>query len=310
MPKISTDNTQTTYDCEMPASSGNCGCEFTTNPQTLERDERVYECAEAILPNIDQVPSSKRPPLSETVESIVHHTNEVVNNDPAIIPAADMSHEEAEEIVKNHFASQTLDVETAQVLESVEFNSIERRLNELCEAFDEVMTKGGEANYEKLQQLVFPLMMLLFRRSAQIDQEFVSEMGLKVTTQAMAIKDTYNSWHGIAITIVASSVGLVGGGLSFSQIIPGLAPETVQMLTQSAQPLSGASSAINSIGGIFENQTQAKRGVEQMWFEKFRTKEDAARTSKRTNSETVDSVKRAAEEAIRESMRARREVVA
>lgn len=279
---------------------------YCTEPKRLARDERVYSLAETKIQFNTTTNTNPAPKLS-TIQSTIQ--NDAVNNQKIeILPKTDMSHSEAVKIVTDHYAGHTLDAETTAAIVSNDQNHIEARLNALSKSFDEELKKQPPNN-EVLQALIYPLMMLMFRRSAQIDQEFVSELGVKIQSQAVEIRDGHNSWHGIAITITASAVGIVGGGLAFAQLIPGIAPGLAQTLAASAQPVSGTSTAISSIGGIFDNKRQGNLGFLQMQHELSKTKKENSLSAKRTTTESVNSTKETWAGFIREYFDFRRRLV-
>lgn len=282
------------------------GIKYCTDPKRLVRDEMVYSLAETNI-KVHTATKKNLAPNLATIESTVQ--KDAVNNQKIeILPEKEMTHSEAVKIVSDYYAGDTLDAEMAAATVSTDQNHIQTRLNSLSQAFDEELKKQPPNN-EVLQSLIYPLMMLMFRRSAQIDQEFISELGVKIQVQAVEIKDGHNSWHGIAITITASAIGIVGGGLSFAQLIPGIAPGLAQTLAASAQPVSGTSTAISSIGGIFDNKRQGTLGFLQMQHERSKTKEENSRSAKRTTNESVNSTKETWARFTDEFFRFRRELV-
>lgn len=184
---------------------------------------------------------------------------------------------------------------------------LESKIEEFSRKIDEELKKDeGSRNMEMLNLMVFCMIMLLMTKFKKFDGEYETEAGLRVKYKTQEIKDTYNTWPNVLITGFAAGVSIVGGAAGLSVLLPAtvIAAQTAQSLASAANAVSIAGQSTQSVGGLFSQNSEAKRGVLQHSSEVFKEKKEKAKEKKQQKSEE----KNAALQAMREFMRTQHEV--
>lgn len=206
------------------------------------------------------------------------------------IRAAPMAVEAAKEILESNIAD-TPEIRRAlaapETPVTAAHTQLDNHIDSLSKKIDEELLKPN-VNFEKLQAMVYKLIMLLMRRTAKADQEFITEMGVQIKAQTAQIKDTYNTWPTLIVTVVSAGVSIGAGGMGFAQFMPTkyIAAETAKQLALQSQTMSNVGTSLQSLTSLASNRSEGQRQVFQMMLQRIQGKEEDRKGAKHKHGET------------------------
>lgn len=179
-------------------------------------------------------------------------------------------------------------------------NVIESNLDMISRDIDERL-KQKNINFEELQRKIYQIIMLLMRRAAKTDQEYISELNIQIKAQAVQVQGTYNTWPGVTITVISAVVSIGAGAAGLSQLLPRtlISQNLANILSGNAQTYSTVSTGISGIGSLFNSRNEATRGVMQIHLKRTQDKEEDRKGAKHSNNESRKSARSAQDESAR-----------
>lgn len=169
---------------------------------------------------------------------------------------------------------------------------IEVRYEKLSLEFDQEILKDNP-NFDVLMGTILKLFGYQMRTAAKEDQERVFEYNEKIHVQSHEIKNTYNKWHGMTITVISGTISIAGGLagltplLSANVIDPGMA----NYLQHAATPISQAGTGVGSFSTLVNNQSEGQRTVMQIYLKRFQDSEQENKDKKHTHKQHVETVR-------------------
>lgn len=175
---------------------------------------------------------------------------------------------------------------------------VETRLEKMSAEMNAELAKGVK-DFDKLQAMIYKVIMMMMRAAAKSDLEQIHEYSVKIKKQAYEIQATYNTWQGMTITVISAGVSIGGGVAGLSPFIPGISPQTAQYLVQGSQAIGTAGTGLSSIGSMFDKRSEGNRSVMQTFQRIMQEKEEEGKTRKQAKTQLIQSTKAAEEEAAR-----------
>ncbi|MFQ5729198.1 MAG: hypothetical protein ACE5GN_02415 [Waddliaceae bacterium] len=152
------------------------------------------------------------------------------------------------------------------------------------------MLKNPKCDIRVLIDQICRIAMALHRQGALENKTYVLDKELELSLEISNVKNTYNGWKVLTITIVSGGVTILGGVIGIAGVVPGtaagsalagMAPKVLSVFGN-----AGAKTAFSSISGgmggigqgtgafgkIFENQSEAERAVHQFILNQGQTK--------------------------------------
>lgn len=156
---------------------------------------------------------------------------------------------------------------------------------------------NGAPDFDKLQSMIYKVIMLMMRMAAKSDMEQIHEFSVKIKQQAYEIQGTYNTWQGLTITVISAAVSFGGAGAGLSPFIPfNISPDTVRALVNASQSIGTASTGLSSLGSAFDKRSEGTRSVMQTFQRIMQEKEEERKTGKQTKNEHIKTAKAADKE--------------
>lgn len=186
---------------------------------------------------------------------------------------------------------------SVDTLSSSDVSLIETKLSQVSLEIENELQKG-ERDFEKLQTLVYNIIMLTMRNSAKADHEYINEMADQIKVHSIKIKDTYNTWSGVTVTVISAAISFAGGASGLTPFLPSsiIAADTAAKLAQNAQALATAGTGVGSIGSLLSSRQEGERGVYQIELKTIETKKDHREEAKRSNNEARKAARAAQDE--------------
>lgn len=158
-----------------------------------------------------------------------------------------------------------------------------------------------DRDFDKLQAMIYQVIMMIMRLAAKSDTANIYEISLKVKKQAQDIQDTYNTWQGLTVTIIASTVSVAGGCAGLAPFLPSalISSQSANYLLQASQPIGSAGTGLSGIGSIFNNRSEGNRQVYQIHLKRLQDTEEERKGSKHTKGDHIKTAKAALEEFLR-----------
>jgi hypothetical protein len=174
---------------------------------------------------------------------------------------------------------------------------LEDRLQQLSAKVDAHL-ELEDKDFDKLQLMIYQVIMAIMRRDAKLDQHNMHELTIKIKKQAEEIKSTYNTWGNLTITVISAGISVGGGIAGLAPFFPASAitPEAAAQLHAASQSIGTAGTGLSGIGSIFNNQNEGKRSVLQIHLKRSQDLEEERKGSKQNKSQLMSSAKSAAEE--------------
>ena len=195
-------------------------------------------------------------------------------------------------------------------------SKLDNQLEQLFNNFD-LQLKNPNADYSRLMEQAFKVIMLLMRKSARTDKEYVLNKGPQLLEEITRIKSTYNNKFNLAITVISSSITIAGGLTGLSGAFPGtvageyLATKMPAVFSSFADAgfgktlngwskgMSGIGQGSGAFGGIFKENFEAKRIVYQFDLEEGKRKrqdrQESAAQSQQAQREALSKAMQALE---------------
>lgn len=161
---------------------------------------------------------------------------------------------------------------------------------------------NGTPNFDKLQTMIYKVIMMMMRIAAKADIEQIQEFTITIKKQAYEIKGTYNKWEGVTITVFSAGISMFGGAAGLSPFAPSfiISADTVQKLVAASHSIGTAGTGLQSIGPIFDKNSEADRSVMQTFQRIIQEKEEERKSGKQSNNDHMKNAKNAAEEVDRQ----------
>jgi hypothetical protein len=175
---------------------------------------------------------------------------------------------------------------------------VEKQLDKMSADMDAELAKGIP-DFDKLQAMIYKVIMMMMRVAAKSDIEQIHEFSVKIKKQAYEIQGTYNNWQGLTITVISAGISIAGGVAGVSPFIPFVNPESAKYLVQASQAIGTAGTGLSSIGSIFDKRSEGSRGVMQTFQRIIQDKEEERKSAKHSKSDHIKTAKSGAEEAER-----------
>ena len=170
---------------------------------------------------------------------------------------------------------------------------LEIEIQALSAGIDEQL-RLANIDCKKLQEMVYKIIQALGRKMAKDDQETVFEMGIKITITAVKIQETYNPWKGVTVTVISAVVSISGGVFGLAPIFSFFPAELAKTLSLASQGIGSAGTSLSGIAQIFNNASEAERGVIQNQLKRLQDKEEDKKGAKHGHKEmTKDAAKNA-----------------
>lgn len=196
-----------------------------------------------------------------------------------------------------------------EVIEKLVTENLDEKIEKLGKMIDQEIKKP-DRSFEKLQALVYMLVMGVMHKFKQMDQEYILDSGAQIKIQAIKVRDTYNTWPAVAITVVSTAISVAGGAAGLSPLLPvaWIAPQTAQIFAGASQALSTAGTGLGGVGSIFNSQSESVRFVLQIDLEEFKKKREDKEGSKQNKSARSNEARSSSQEAIKLDFETRRAI--
>lgn len=171
---------------------------------------------------------------------------------------------------------------------------LSRQMELLSKKIDEALS-AEEKDYEKIHALVLRFCMIHMRNVVKEDHKYIDDLGQRIMVQSGKVKDSYNTWPVVTITLVSSAVSIVGGVGGFSSIVRPNS-EIAKILTTHAHGISTMSTGISSAGSLVSSGNERDRGVHQLTLRRIQDKEEEKKGSKNSTKESQKGFRTAIEE--------------
>jgi hypothetical protein len=158
-----------------------------------------------------------------------------------------------------------------------------------------------DKNFDKIQGMIYQVIMMMMRLASKIDQDHIYELGIKVKKQAHEIQASYNTWQGLTVTIISSGVSMASGCAGLAPLLPlsVITADNAKNLLSASQGLGSAGTGLSGIGSIFNNRSEGSRQVMQIYLRRTQETEEERKGSKHSKQDLMKSAKAAAEEFLR-----------
>ena len=186
---------------------------------------------------------------------------------------------------------------SVDTISSSNVSLLDAKINHVSNAIEEELQKD-QRDFEKLHSLVYDIIMLTMRNSAKSDHEYINEMADQVKVHSIKIKDTYNTWSGMSVTVISAAISFAGGAAGLTPFLPTtiLPAETAKMLATNASAYSSAGTGVGSIGSLFNSRSEGQRGVYQIDLKHIESNKDHREDAKRSNNEARKTARAANDE--------------
>jgi hypothetical protein len=189
---------------------------------------------------------------------------------------------------------ESLDKETAIVAASqdtalVHADYSETMIDQLFIQTDAELQKGDKADHEKIYQQVRKIVTWLMHKAGIIDQHYANEQSFEVIIHVKKLKDSYNNWLGLAVTVVFAGLQVASGGMGVGGALAGAG----DAFTKIATGLGTVGGAGNLLTGIFNQRSEGSRVIIQFDLEEVKRHRDqkfeGARKNDQSKSQAIQS---------------------
>lgn len=225
----------------------------------------------------------------------VSATNGVIlTGDPVdseeVISLLDKAYEKVS--AENHEAVEAV---TAEVISGPDM--LKRHMDALSRKIDEAL-RAEVCDYEKVHAMMLRFCMIHLRHVVKDDHEYIAKIGDRIKIQSGKIRDSYNTWPIVSITLVSSAISIVGGVAGFSPIIrPG--SEMARAFAQNAQQISTMSTGISGVGSLLSSSKEGDRQVMHLYLKRDQDKEEEKKSLKHGTKDSQKGFRAAIEEFFR-----------
>lgn len=266
-----------------------CGSPFFAQPQPNSTSSKVDSAAKSAL--------QATAPSAPSPFSLAASSSKLAAD--ASMPAA-----KAEEVVGSYYNKTIADAPNGQAI-AIEIDDslkntglpspkdlIEWQIKTLSDKIDEALaTPGQEIDFDRVQAMIYRLIMVLMRRTVKTDQEFITEMGLKIGIKAVNIKDQHNTWPYLLLTVAAGGVSIFGGLIGFAPLTTLFSPATADLLQKASQGVGTAGTGMSGIGSLLKERTEGIKGFMQYEQERMKGKESDKKEAKGSHNNSLKTAK-------------------
>ena len=174
---------------------------------------------------------------------------------------------------------------------------VDYRLEEISSQIDAELEKE-DRDFEKLQTMIYSVIMLMMRLSAKTDHQNIHEIQIKIKQQAQEIRATYNTWQGVTVTVVSSAVSIGAGVMGLTPFMPLsiIAANNAAHCASAATSVASAGTGIGGLGSIINNRSEGNRRVYEIYLKQTQDTEDERKSSKHTKTDHIKTAKAARDE--------------
>lgn len=172
-----------------------------------------------------------------------------------------------------------------------------RHMEALSRKIDEAL-KAENRDFDKIHALVLRFCMIHMRNVSKEDQEYIAKIGDQIKVQAGKIRDTYNTWPVLTVTLVSSAVSIGGGAAGFSSFMMP-SSEIAKVFASNSQQISTASTGISGISSLLNSRNEGDRQILQLTMKRDQDREEEKKSAKHGNKESQKGFRSAAEELFR-----------
>lgn len=173
---------------------------------------------------------------------------------------------------------------------------LRKHMEALSKKIDDALNVENR-DYEKIHAMVLRFCMIHMRNVSKDDQEYIAKIGDQIKIQAGKIRDSYNTWPVVTITLVSSGVSIVGGVAGFSTLFS--SSTVAEHFAKNAQQISTTSTGISGVGSLFNSRNEGDRQILQLYMKRDQDKEEEKKGSKHGNKESQKLFRTAIEEFFR-----------
>lgn len=173
-------------------------------------------------------------------------------------------------------------------------NHIENHFDAISQSIDDELLKHN-IDFEKLQAMIFKIVMLHMRKAAKVDQEYISELNVQIKAQSLKVQETYNTWMHVGITVISATVSIGAGVCGLSPFAPAsfINADTARNLAANAVNIGTAGTGINYLGGIANSRSEGKRGYYQLDLQRAQGKEEDRKGARHNHNDIRKNAKEA-----------------
>lgn len=209
--------------------------------------------------------------------------------DPAEVEAAIHAvQNQINHVIKRSPKGATIRKELENVLKASD--TVEKQIDNFKKRIDQEIAKKPR-DADMLLAMALFCIMLTMRKEVKTDQEIATSYGNQILVETDKTAATYNTWTTLTITIVAGAVGVAGGVAGSAILMPSkyIATETARALNSASTSISGASTALSSVGSLASNSSERTRTVLQMTIKRLEHKEEDRKSAKHSNNDSKKS---------------------
>lgn len=181
---------------------------------------------------------------------------------------------------------------------------LDEHLSVISSDVDE-MLKSNKIDFEKLQVLVYKVVMMHMRKSAKVSQEQMADMRVKIRVQAVNIQKSYNSYYGRILTVISATISIAGGLSGLAPLAAaaypamGLSAVTAQSMNTASQSIAMSGTALDNVGRtFFTNAEEGKRSVIQSEKQELEVARDGKKEAKGAETQRQNSAREALKEGL------------
>lgn len=174
---------------------------------------------------------------------------------------------------------------------------LKKQMELLSKKIDEAL-QAETYDYERIHAMVLRFCMIHMRHVVKEDQEYIAKIGDQIKVQSGKIRESYNTWPVVTVTLISSAVSIVGGVGGFSTLIRPNS-DVAKFLANNAHGISTMSTGISGAGSLLNSRTEGDRQVLQLVLRRDQDKEEEKKGSKNSTKESQKGFRNAIEEALR-----------
>lgn len=131
--------------------------------------------------------------------------------------------------------------------------------------FNNELSKGKQANYERMINAMLKVVAIHMRLSGRFDNEQILDMVSKAKEHVMNVQRTYNNHWGLTFTLISSVVSFVSAFMAAAPLTGTaiFAAKTAQNLGESSKQIGAFGTGLSSVSQIFEQRAGGQRYAAQ-----------------------------------------------
>jgi len=175
------------------------------------------------------------------------------------------------------------------------------------------LMNDSEPQFRNILSQIYKVMTLLHRLGSKENKNYALNKELTMQVEIKKIKNTYNAWGMLAITVLSAGVTIAGGVVGIFSALPGTAAgedlaklgsvfasfknkDFAKNISSISQAISGIGQGTGVFGKIFENKNEAERAVLQFHQSQLQRKhEDSNRAYSEENQLAREALRKSSE---------------